>query len=363
MHFQTKTILLLLCLAASLVAQAQYLVLEVGSPKYIAIREELPKTLTNERSLVIISVPTEKTGMYDQRGNWKKLAREVHGYFRQIGIDAIAYFYIDDLNAGPEVKSVYLSLFEKRNVKNIISVKLDDSGYEIIVTAFDAKDYLKNGQPGWHTTSPDLETGMVRLGRQILRQEMEQSNYLIPEQPEYVQDLKIIKGTRYENFPSRLQSQKLAVVTFPKVPTDHISDPELLRNVEAYNTQVDQKNALLEQIMENYPFKYEMVTYTDEEQLYKGGYQYALIPLSSSAQTLHNLLDYPKEKGVKHYVSHGMDNAMNHMPVHANATKYYIKQTIVKDVHTGDEWDADVTWDLALRNFIYNLRVAFKKNG
>lgn len=363
MSFRGKYILLGLQVFLTASLQAQYFVLEVGSPKFIKQSEKLPEGLTSERSIVILSVPNEQD-TYEKRGSWEKIAEEVHKNLRRVGVDAIAYIYKDDLNAGPEVKNAYLELLDKRQIKNLIAINLRDN-YEMMVTAFDSEDYIKNGQSGWKTSSPELETIMLRLGRQVLRQEMVRSNFLIPEGPEYLDDLNIFDGTRLENYPSRLKSLKLAVVSFQKVPLDKISDPELSKTLAAYNMEVEQKNKLLEQIMETYPFDYQIMSESDEDALYRGGFQYALMPLSSTGKSIKKILNYPTLKNETDYISSGynadLKRVLTKIPVQANVTKYYIKQTIVKDIHTGNEWDADATWDSSLRNFLFNLKVAFHK--
>jgi hypothetical protein len=37
-----------------------------------------------------------------------------------------------------------------------------------------------------------------------------------------------------------------------------------------------------------------------------------------------------------------------------------VKQTILMDLHVGKKWDADVTWQLALENFLANLSYDLK---
>ncbi|MEQ9302292.1 MAG: hypothetical protein RJQ14_00140, partial [Marinoscillum sp.] len=84
----------------------------------------------------------------------------------------------------------------------------------------------------------------------------------------------------------------------------------------------------------------------------------------SIGKSIKRILNYQGLKTETHYVSSTFDavgkSTLERISVDANVTKYYIKQTIVKDVHTG-EWDADATWELALRNFVLNLRKAFNK--
>lgn len=349
-------------------AYTQPEMVNVGGASIINISNQLPENLTSERSVVILDIPTQMKDGFVIRGDWKKLAANAHKTFRKIGVDPIAYVYLDDLNAGPEVNSAYLSLFQKRNVKNLIIInqvgQFPEETYTMVITGFSAENYIKNGQNGWKESDPELNQVMVRLGRQVLRQKIERSNLLIPELPEYLQDLVIFEGTRLENYPSRLKSLKLAVVAFQKVPADNVEDAELASKIAAYNQQVEEKNKRLDAIMAAYPFKYDIVTETNEDALYKAGYQYALMPLSSTGHSVKKVLNYPTTTTETHYMTNTFDvqsrPALKRIPISANVTKYYIKQTIVKDIHPGKVWDADVSWEQGLENFIYNLNQTFR---
>lgn len=350
---------------------AQTEILDIGGPKFLSLTDQVPENLTSQRSLIIISVPEVEVGEFRLRGDWKTLALKSHTFFRQIGVDPIGYVYIDDLNAGPEVKNSFLSLIQSRKVKNIISVtqtgSLPNEEFSILITPFsnNEENYISSGQQAWKETHQELERVMVRLGRQILRQQIERSNFLIPEGPEYLSDLAVFNGTRYENYPSRLQSLKLAVVAFQKLEPTQDMEEDVLDQLNYYNNKVDQKNALLLEIMKNYPFKYDLVEVSDADALYKAGYQYALMPLQSTGSAIKRILNYPITPNETHQMSTAYkvndEVSLKKIPSKANVIKYYIKQTIVKDVHVGDVWDADGSWDQALNNFVFNLRKAFKR--
>lgn len=343
-------------------------IVNAGGPAMIAISDQLPEGLSSERSVVIISVPSQADGAFSIRGDWKKLAMTCHKFFRKIGVDPIAYIHQADLNAGPEVNAAYLRLFAARRVENLILIRQEgdfpDQVYTMTITGFAGDTFVKNGQPGWQESHPEVERIMVWAGRQVLRQQLKRSNLLIPEYPEYLQDLAIFEGTRLESYPSRLQSLKLAVVAFQSVPLDNTLDAEAAEKIAAYNRSVDEKNETLRQIMSSYPFKYDLVTQTSEDELYKAGYQYALMPLSSTGGGIKQILNYATAPSETHYITNSFDAegkvVLKRIPVNANVTKYYVKQTIVHDIHPGKVWDADVSWELALQNFIFNLNRAFK---
>ena len=365
----TKTLFLITTLCTSIffngIAQIKELV-NIGEPRVVELSDQVPETLTNGRSVVIIEIPDESVSGYSIRGDWKKLALEAHKTFRKIGVDAISYVYRDDLFAGPEVTHAYLKLLSRRGVRNVIYLKHDPSRnqrYTMICAPFDDDRLLKNKSIAWKQSHDELETIMLRMGRQVLRQELERSNFLITEKPEYLDDLVIFDGNRLENFPSRVKSLKLAVTKFQKVETDGITHENLLASIEKYNRSVDQKNEELASIMGDYPFDYELVDMVDDKEIYAAGYQYALMSISSTGLSIKRMLNYPSAANETHIMTSTYDGAnkadLRRIPANANMTKYYIKQTIMNDIHSGYDWDADVSWQQGLKNFLFNLNVAF----
>ncbi|WP_221409583.1 hypothetical protein [Marinoscillum furvescens] len=360
-----KYTVFLACFLFGMLSHAQQTdMLEVGSPKFVQLTDQLPENLTSERSIVIVSVPSVKQGRFEMRGDWKKLARTAHKTLRKIGVDPIAYLYKDDVNAGPEVQDAYKRLFDQRMVQNLIYLKQEGDEYtgtyHLTVTPFDKEEYVKNGQQGWKESDQSLSTVMLRLGRQVLRQEIERSNFIIPEGPEFLGDLVAFSGTRLQNYPTRIQSLTLAVVPFEKIPVRDDVDPELNADINAYNQEVERKNARLEEILtKHYPYKWELVEETDSDALYEQGYQYALLRLSSTGRSVKNILNYPTSAAETHYMTHTYnlehESDLVQIPVNASVTKYYIKQTALKDLHVGKVWDADATWEQALQNFLFNL--------
>lgn len=366
MNYRTGLTIFSLLILFKVSAQSE--IVNLGGAAFLSLGSELPKSLTSERSLVVIDIPTQTKEGFEVRGKWQELAKKAHVMLKRIGIDAIAYVYQGDLNAGPEVSQAYLSLFEKRNVKNLIMIKCEgeypNELFSLIVTSYFPNSYVQNGQIAWQVKHPQFDQLMVRLGKQVLRQEIERSNFLIPDEPDFVTDLVVFTGNRLENYPSRLRSNKLAVVAFQRVSTNDVSgSAESMAAITAYNKKIDQMNAELEIIMEKYPFKYDIVTESNEDALYDAGYQYSLVPLTSTGSAIKKLLNYPVLRSETHYMTSGFDEekkvSLKKIPIGAIVTKYYIKQTIVKDVHTGKVWDADVSWQKALENFLFNINEAF----
>lgn len=338
----------------------------IGGPKYLIKTAQLPEEITSSRSAVVIEVP-DSEGVFSVRGDWKKLAKEVHRNFRKIGIDAVTYIHIDDLNAGPQVKSAYLGILSSRKVKNLIFIRQEgevpDERYSLKVAPIHESGEVLHGQLMWEEESPELDRLFLRLGRQVLRQETSRTNFLIPEKPEYLDDLSLFNGTRLENYPSRLKSLPVAIAAFQKISVDNVSHEKVREQIAAYNEQVDARNKELKEILALYPFKYELVDDVDDDALYQRGFQYVLMPVMSTGKAIKKVLNYQTTKSETDYMATVFDpegkQKLIKVPVDANVCKYYIKQTIVKDIHTGDYWDPGNTWQEGLKNFILHLRLAF----
>lgn len=363
-----KKVIYILLLITSLQTLGQTEIINIGGTTAVRLTSTLPESLTSERCLVIISMPPVVKNGISTRDDWQKLTEKTHKIFRKIGIDAIAYVYLDDLNAGPEVNYAYLSSFQQRAVKNLILLEQQGTypkeQYRMLVTSYEPASYIAAGQDAWQDKDAQLENLMYRLGKQVLRQGIERSNFLIPEKPDYMNSLSIFSGSRLENYPSRIKSNKLAVVAFQKVTVDpdalNVAD---LKAIESYNKSIDLKNEELKAIFESYPYKFDVVEASNDEELFDMGYQYALLPMTSTAKSIRDLLEYKSQEGETFYTTsykNGDQSDQKNLPVNANVTKYYIKQTVVKDIHVGKVWDADTDWQTSLQNFLFYLTTDLK---
>lgn len=322
---------------------------------------QLPESLTSARSAVAVEMPYALKNGFEARVDWKKFAREAHASLRQIGVDPIVYLYKDDLTAGPEITKSYTAMLQQREIKHLIMLSTVGDGYDLtyLLKIYLTKNGLDLNAPFYEISATSVRDLMLVLGRQVLRQDIERSNFLIPEQPEFLDDLPLYDGTRYENVPTRLQSMKLAVAKFDTLTISQDASEMSRNKILSANALTAQKNKQLAKIMERYPFKYELVDYTTSQDLYKRGFQYVLMPLISSGRTIKQMLNYTTTPSETIYISEirrkGEKAELKKIPADANMTKYYVKQTILMDMHVGKVWDADVTWQQALDHFLTNL--------
>jgi len=349
----------LLFLSVNLADAQEKELLVVGGRKELTLSDQLPVNIASERSVVIVYKPLLNKKGFSFKGDWKDLVEVYQKGFRQIGIDVVYALHYADLNGGPEVSGAFSQVLERRQIKNLIFIKLDETGFinRLIITSYNEKaDLIDDGQACWVTESGEVKTVLLRLGRQVLRQEVERSNFLIPEIPEYLDEFRLFIGTRYENYSSRLKSQKLAVIKFDGLP------PTTVLGNKSYGEKLEELNNQLARMMERYPFEYELVDYQIDKELYDQGFQFAIMPLTNTNRNVRKMLNYDPSDQETEFISMIPESAkmkIKRIPSEAIITKYYIKQTIVKDLHVGDNWDADLTWEMALENFLFHLRKSF----
>ncbi|MFK7953377.1 MAG: hypothetical protein AB8B73_11070 [Ekhidna sp.] len=326
---------------------------------------DIPTNLNNSRSAVIINMPNKK-GEFTELGDWKALASAAYSGFVKMKLDAIFCVNQVDLQSSTSSYETFVETFNKRRIKNLIFVTQNKNGFEIIVTAFKGtSSLLSNNQTAYRVSSEKLKDALLSLGREIRRAELEQGNFLIPDKPSFLSGKSIIEKTQLKNYPGQLRRSVLAVERFSKMP-DSDGNEEVSNKISAYNAAIDLKNQELDSIMKSYPYKYVMVDPMSDEELLRNRHQFILRSITGSTSGVRKMLEFdvvPSETDFVSMIPIMPDRTtIKTIPRNAIVTKFYVKQNISKNVHVG-EWDADDTWQAALKNMIGNLsqRLVIKK--
>ena len=319
---------------------------------------KLPENLNSERSAVVFSVPN-KAGDFTEVGEYEGMLSRVHKGFVTMGIDAI--FYLNDVNltASNTARLSYVELFNKRKVENIIFLTQRNNAYEILIAPFSGTSrMIKDNSDVFYTESDDLYGLLIKVGKEVRRADQPLNNFLIPEKPNYLQGMSIVENTLLKNYPGILRRSKLAVERFSPLDSTNIANPRALANITKYNQEVSRMNNELEKIMQSYPYEYELIDPMSDDELKRNRYQFLLRSVQSSAVIVKQMLDYdvlPNETGFVSIIPVMPDQTrVKTIPRNAMVYKFYIRQNISKNVHVG-EWDADTTWQNALRNMVGNL--------
>lgn len=360
--------------SASVFAQEE-LVINTAGFRFLDYKFQLPEDLLSSKSIVFVSVPP-KTKNTTERGDWKAFSENAHLQFRKMGIDAIGYYYIDDLKAGRDASITFAKSIKKRNVKNIIllsQVLLKVKGKEanwfvIVITPFNGgATYMKNGQKAWKTQNKDIKKVFKVLGKEVYKSKQPKTNFLITDLPEFFTDTDMIYGRRFGVNCRDLKVDKLCIPKFKKIeiPKNRpggLINKNVEKEIKKYNAQVDNNNAQLEKIIKDYPFEYRLSDAKTDDDFYREGFQYVLLKLNTSGVTIKELLNFKVDYTETDYITiksteHG--TTLRSIPVNASVNKYYVKHLYTKDVYTGAKWDADETWQDALKNFIRNMKNEF----
>ncbi|MEO9965697.1 MAG: hypothetical protein ABJF11_07915 [Reichenbachiella sp.] len=338
------------------------------SMKNLDIQPHLPKYLLSTKSVVFVSVPPTIANP-SVRKDWRELSRRVHESFRRMKIDAVAYYYLDDLFANPNANASFAKEMERREIKYIIVVEqspANEQGVEsfvISITAFNDKNtFISEGQKAWQMEGPVLDVLLKEMRKDVFRAEMNLANYLIPDLPEFFTDTKILEAKRIPTYAMDLKVDKLVVPKFRKYQVEDSSalDDEARRNIASFNAEVERKNRRLEEIMLDYPLKYVFSESGKDDEIYNQGYQLALQSITSTGKTIKKMLNYEVDPYETDYVTIKAGSTLSTQPVDAVVTKYFVKHVYTKDVYLGSRWDADLTWEEALENFIFHMKDILK---
>lgn len=296
---------------------------------------ELPKEILQQKSVVLVKVPPKSTRPYI-RGGWKKLAEQAQPGFKKAGIDAVAYYYIEDIYSGKESYMAFMEEFDKRDLKNIVFLIQENGINKIVLVKANSKAQLiKAGQEAWKTENSDLAKALDNLYKAAANSSQKTENLLILEVPEFGEMVKPITGRRGEYYDLNFSSEKLAVPTFADT-------------------------AQLSQVMVSYPYKYGFTDPDKEEKKLRGdGYQYILYYVHTTGKEVKEMLGYSTTDSETAYVSEVVkdgQSSVNSYNVNTPVYKFYIKHIHSGNVFVGKKWDAAPTWQEALSNYIDNLR-------
>ena len=351
--------------------------INVAGVRFLNFSNNLPDNLLTSKAVVLMQLPAQ-SATSSIRKDWKPMAESAHDVFKQVGVDAVAYYFMDDVISGREPREAFAKDMKDREIEILIiisDVKLkiknkETERYVIFITAFNGETSLMdNGQAAWKTQNKDLDKGLDKLRKGASKQRLVNENLLIVDYPEIVRDLDVIKGRRAETYSNSLNIDKVA---FTKFPTADIPDQRpggminnaIAKEGEASNAAAASKNRKLDQLLQSYPFGYTLTeAEADEQALLNQGYSYVIYLLNTTGMGVRYMLDYEIEEGVSDFITvkqKGGKTTLRNIPTEAPIYKYYLKHLRTKDVYVGSRWDADESWEEALDNFISNIKKDFR---
>lgn len=327
----------------------------------------LPKDFLSSKSVVFVDIDPKVNS--NERGDWKSFSELAHRQFRKMGIDAIGYYFIDDVKAGRDATITFAKAFKKRNVKNIVFLSNVQDQFAIVITPFNGEaSFINHSQKAWKTQGSEFKQIFKVLGNEVYKSEQAKTNFLITDLPEFFTDIDMLYGRRFGVNCRDLKVDKIGIPKFKKIdipeeiPAGNINkivEQEIIK----YNSEVDQKNLRLEEIMKTYPFEYGILDAATDDDFYREGYQYVLLNLNTAGISIRELLDFKMDYTETDYItlkSTEYGTTLTSLPVNTKVNKYYVRHLYTKDVYAGAKWDAGESWEDALKNFIKNMKDEFK---
>ena len=355
----TLVLTVFFCIQSCLYAQNDDLL--AGVPGYEAVQwnSTLPEDLLNARTAVFVKLADLPDG---RRPAWKDLALRAQKGFQQIGIDAIAWYFLDDINAGTDATATYMDYLKQRRVEFIVLlVQERDGSFRAVVTAFEGKEYVFNpaGQAATRFLAASLDKLLRELYLQTLRDNLSRTNILINDFPEYFSASNIVRGKSFVRYNPDLKIDKMSFPLFNEFAVEMRKDAQATEFDDITLTGEDVRmQAILQEV---YPFEYGLVEYEiGEKEIRNLGYQYVFMCLHTTGKTVRQMLGMETSEQETDYVTvinRGDQNSVKTIPVDQPVYKFYAKHIYTGDVYVGNLWDADLTWEDAFRNYIENMRV------
>lgn len=334
--------------------------------------QDLPEALRNKRTVVFISVEGKPADNNKLR-EWRDVANFAHEYFHDAGIDAVAYFSMEEVFSGKDPERMFADRLSTRGVENLIILRRmtyeNKLQYVLVVTPFAGEgNYMENGQKAFIASSPNLEPMLKQFVNTVKNSSSELANYLILDRPEYFGASGIITGEKFLRFNPDLKLDKLAVPEFvsvemPEFVPDNVENQRVIGALEKLNNQSEQKNEQLRRSMSAYPFESKVGDFSkiEDRQIRLDGYQFVLRRLQGPARTLREMLGYDTQgETYTTTVWQNGEKVEKEIPADQQVYKYYIKHIFTGDVYLGTDWDAAESWEQALSNHFANMRYALK---
>lgn len=324
-----KTLIYLLLIGANSVAQS------VTEKEAVISRlsyvDAVPDGLLSSRALVL----------YDGTLSEKEL-EETQKSFQQTGIDAVAYVITDYALAGPDPLRAFKTYLSGRAINYLIFLEKDKDYSVTFVRYNNTTDLVDMSAPAWRQTNSSLKELLITLYRLAISNQKKQ-NLLINDYPETGVSLKYFIGRRNENFTNDAKSFKIAVARWGNEKSD----------------------AELEQILKEYfPVKYELVDpELDERELGNKGFRTVLRFVHTRGSVAKEILGYDLSQLANSlstiYFLNGEADVKT-IPANQTVYKYYVKHIEYGNIFLGKGWDADITWQDALKNHLQAMRESLK---
>ena len=292
----------------------------------------LPAGILSQRSLVLYEIAYTP-----------KELQEAQKYFQQAGIDAVAYMDVDYVLSGIDPSRGFSNYFNTRVIKYLILLQKKNDQYLISITEYNGTtSFVDKDHTSWRQSNVSLNELMRTVYRFAISSETKK-NFLISDVPETGVALSFYRGKRDERFSPDSRSYKTAIPRFGNEADD--------KELETF-------------LKENLPTKYELVDPNlSDAQLEEKGYRLVLRFVHTRGDVARDILGYDVTQTASSLsTNYYEDGAPKIKTIRAKQViyKFYLKNIEYGNIFLGTKWDADETWQAALKNHIRALRSELK---
>jgi hypothetical protein len=284
-----------------------------------------------------------------------------------MSIDPVIYIHYQDLHSGATTHQKYLDLIDSRDIYYMIYIAKQPERTSMMICAKGKYDLLNVGRKAWYGEGEKFSEVAMKLALKMKSMELDKRNYLFADKPEFVEQVPLYDGTHYKIYPSQLKRFPMAVTKFERIIIDSTEqiEPVFMERVDAYNRDIDSKNAKMQSILNSYSFKYELVDDQADDKLYNKRFQYVLRMVNTTGTNVKQLLKYDFDKKETSFISsiplENDQRTLKAISASEPVFKFYLQQTVQHDVYVGRHWDSDTTWEAALHNFLGNMSKSFEE--
>jgi hypothetical protein len=313
-------------------------------------QSSLPEKFLEGKSVVLISsAPQARPSM-----NWSQIAQEIHPALLDAGGDPVAYYELEEITISEEVQAGYAAAFAKRLISNIVILtRTAQGGVALHVANFSANKSLINPTGNWGIQASSLEMlkeNLTNLGKTVKTQ-----NLLVLDVPEFpskepAQGLATtsIGGRFFNRNPLNLDVFKLGV------PLLGAAGETVALNAYRYDMfgktaatieaeQAEEKRGMERIFKSLYPYQVEYLTIPKADaELIRDRVQFVLMRVEAREADLMQSMGVP------------VDNPDEKTDI---VVKYYIKFLVRNELYIGPVWDAHANWEIALTQFLNNLKL------
>ncbi len=322
----------IICIFCWLAGYSQSLHEEAELTSRLNFGTDLPKDLLAARSIV-----------FYQSSYTSRELETIQMYFQQTGIDAVAYLDIQRVLSGIDVQRIFSSYFITRKISYLILLQKTEKGYECIITEYTGTIlFTDKSKVSWQQVNTSLHELLQTIYRFCIST-LKRKNFLINDLPETAIDIANLASKHVDKFAMEVKSFKVAIPKFP--------DAAMQAELESY-------------LKDNFPAKYDFVDPAlQDAELWQKGYRSILRFIHTRGDLAREILGYsptqPTTSLATSYFSEG-ELKIKTIPIKTIIYKFYFKNLEYGDMYLGNKWDADETWQDALKNHIDGLRVNLK---